>query len=65
MLHRCRRIIEIAQTGIDRGIFRDDSEVREILDAIMMETRETLMYQRQHQSTGGGGGPRVRVRHMQ
>lgn len=50
-LPRCRHIMEIAQTNIDRGIFPDGSEVREVLDDIMKEARETLMYWRQCQRT--------------
>lgn len=39
--------MEIAQTCIYRGFFPDGSDVRQILDAIMMEARWTLMYRRQ------------------
>lgn len=48
--------MDIAQTYIDRGIVPDGYEVKEILDVIMTDARETLMYQRKRQSTGGRGG---------
>lgn len=49
MLMICCNIVEIAQTGIARGIFPYGSEVREILDIIM---KKALMYQIQHWRTG-------------
>lgn len=38
--------MEIAQTGIDKGIFPDGYGVRQVLDVIMTEARGTLMYRR-------------------
>lgn len=46
VFRRCHRIVEIAQTNVDIYIFLDGFEARELLDAIMTEARETLMYQR-------------------
>lgn len=43
--------MEIVQACINRGIFLDRSEVRQVLDVIMTEERETLMYQRERQGT--------------
>lgn len=40
------------QASIDKCIFPDGYEVREVIDVIMAEAREALMYQRQHQRTG-------------
>lgn len=39
-LPRCRRIMKIVQTSIDKGIFPDGSDVRQFLDVIMTEARE-------------------------
>lgn len=36
---RCHRIVEIAQAGIDRGIFPDGSDVRQVLDVILTDAR--------------------------
>lgn len=55
VLPRCRHIVEITQACINRGIFPDGSEVREIPYAIMKEARETLIYQRHRHIIGGGG----------
>lgn len=52
VLPRCRCIVEIAQEAIDKCIFPDGSEVRHVLDAIMTDARETLMYQRQRWRMG-------------
>ena len=52
VLPRYHCIVEIAHACIDRGIFLDGSDVRQILDVIMTEARETLMYQRQCQRMG-------------
>lgn len=52
VLPRCRRIVEIVQTDIDRFIFSDGSDVRQILNAIMTEARGALMYRRQRRRTG-------------
>lgn len=52
VLSRCRHIMEIVQTCIDRGIFPDGSDVRRVLDAIMTKAHEALIYQRQRQRTG-------------
>lgn len=46
VLPRCQYIVGIMHVGIDRGIFPYGSEVRQVLDAIMMEAREALMYRR-------------------
>lgn len=53
VLPRCHRILEITQAGIDKCIFLDGSDVRQVLYGIMMETRGALMYQRQCQRRGG------------
>lgn len=50
VLSRCCRIMEIAQTCIDKGIFSNGSEMKEVLNIIMMEARDTMIYYRQHQS---------------
>lgn len=39
LLPKCRRIVEIAQAGIDKDIFSDGSDVRQVLNIIMMEAR--------------------------
>lgn len=44
VLPRCRCIMETVYASIDKGIFPNGSEVRQILYAIMTEARETLMY---------------------
>lgn len=44
VLHKCRRIMEIAKADIDEGIFLYGSDVRPTLDAIMTEARKTLLY---------------------
>lgn len=43
-LLRCHYIVEIAREDIDRGIFPDGSDVRQVLDAIMMEPHGALLY---------------------
>lgn len=55
VLPRCHRImeIEIVHANIDRDIFSNEPDVRQILDAIMTEAREALMLQRQHRRTNG------------
>lgn len=44
VLSRCRCIMEITKANIDRGIFPDGYDVRQILDVIMAESRGTLIY---------------------
>lgn len=41
--------VEIAQVDTGRGIFHDGYKARQVLDAIMTEPREALMYLRQRQ----------------
>lgn len=53
VLPRCHCIMEIEHEGIDKGIFPDGSDVRQVLNAIMTKARETLMYRRQRQRTKG------------
>lgn len=55
MPRRCR-IVEIVHADIDKGIFSDGFDVRQVLDVIITETQWALMYQRQHQRTGGIDG---------
>lgn len=40
---------------IDKDIIPDGSEVRQVLNAIMTEAQEELMYRRQLQRTRGSG----------
>lgn len=42
----CRCIVYIPQADIDKGIFPDGSKVRQVLEAIITEAQEALMYQR-------------------
>lgn len=51
MLSRCLRIIEIEQTSINKWLFLDDSEVRDVLDAIMGRHNNT-------KGNVGTGGPK-------
>lgn len=44
VLPKCCSIMEIIQACIDKGTFPDGFEAREVIDAIMTEERETLMY---------------------
>ncbi|XP_050875986.1 uncharacterized protein LOC127079651 [Lathyrus oleraceus] len=46
-------IVEITRTYIDRGIFSDGSNVRQVLDAIITEARGALLYQRHRWRTEG------------
>ncbi|CAL5208186.1 unnamed protein product [Lathyrus oleraceus] len=71
---RCRRIVEIVQAGIDKGIFPDGYAMRQILYVIMVKTNEALMYRRQRQRIDeidgrggrvGRGGRREVIRHTQ
>lgn len=57
VLPRYHRIMEIGQTSIDRGLFLNGTEVRDVVDAM---ATETLQYRRQHMNRGS----RVRVCHM-
>lgn len=52
VLPRCRHVMKIVQTDIDRGIFSDGSDVKHVIDAIMTETQRALIYQRQRRRTG-------------
>lgn len=46
VLPRYRRIMEIVHACIDRGIFPDGSDVRYVLNAIMIEAHKVLIYRR-------------------
>lgn len=59
VLLRCRRIMKIGQTSIDRGIFSDSSDANDFVDAMIREVREALQYMRQRMKM------RVLVHHMQ
>lgn len=52
VLPRCRRIVEIVQASIGKCIFPSGSDLRQVLDVIMMEARGALMYWRQRRGTG-------------
>lgn len=52
ILSRFRCIVQIAQTDIDKDFFPNGSDVSQVLDAIMMEARGTLMYRRQRWKAG-------------
>ncbi|XP_050908477.1 uncharacterized protein LOC127122130 [Lathyrus oleraceus] len=52
VLPRCHHILEIAHADIEKGIFLYGYDVRQVLDTIMVKTRETLMYQRQYRRKG-------------
>lgn len=53
VLPRCRCIVEIVHASVDKGIFPNDSNVREVLHVIMTEAREALMMsRRQRRRTG-------------
>lgn len=56
MLPKCHRLVDITQTSIDKGIFPDGPDVRQVLDAIMTEAHVTLMYRRQCRMTWGIDG---------
>lgn len=59
VLPMCSRIMEIAQTRIDEGIFPDGSGVRRVRDAIMAETQRTLLYRRHRRRIGGSMAEKV------
>lgn len=42
---RYRRIMDLALTGIDMGVFPKDSDVRDIVDAIFTEARGSTIHQ--------------------
>ena len=64
VLPRCRRIMELARDGIDRGLFLDGSDVRGVLDAIMAEAQEALFYRRQRRDASSVTGQLI-IRHTQ
>lgn len=51
--------MDIGQASIDKELFLDGSEVRDVVDAMMAEAREALQYMRMKvwktQEKGGGG----------
>lgn len=49
----CYRILEIARADIDDDVFPDGFGVRRVLDDIMAEAHEALLYRRHRQSIGG------------
>lgn len=56
---RCRPIMEIVHTSIDIRLFPDGPDVRDVLDALIREARETLQYRKQCENKG------ARDRHAQ
>lgn len=58
VLPRYRRIMETRQADIDRELFSNDSEARDVVDAMM---EEALLYMRQCRNTRSRG----RVCHTQ
>ena len=56
VLPRCRRILQIARSGIEAGFFPEGSGGRRILDDIITEAEGALQYRRHRTRTGGVGG---------
>lgn len=52
VLPRYRRIMKIVRESIHKGIFHDESGVRQVLDAIMAEAHRALLYRRHRRRTG-------------